>query len=358
MKALACLALLLCAGLAQAQSAIDRQQQELRQLRQLWYRQTPPDASHPATRAPSVRDSGQDGVGLLLNNVDMYFEGGIGFHSPQLRGWLVPLKAGEPVDFDRPEGMRIEVSDGEVILDPTQLASLFNERILAYPQSMLRGFDMHIEGDRLLVSGEVQPLGVGPWLPLRLAGTVSLAGDEVLYQPDSVKVLGVPAAGAMGLVGLQLDSLVTLQRPGAELRDNTMRLNYHQVFPLVGIGGQVDRAWLDPQGLHLHFARPAGSPEPRFAPPGLAGPSYIWLQSGDLKIFEILITWSQVLLKAERPDQVLRFSLRDYRKVLATGITQVNEDGTFFMRVPPANNGGSGGGRALVSSGASPVPRP
>ncbi|ANI18007.1 hypothetical protein A9C11_30205 [Pseudomonas citronellolis] len=324
--------------LAQAQSAIDRQQQELQLLRQGWFQQTPPDAGHAASRPGSVRDSGQDGVGLLLHNVDMYFEGGIGFHSPQLKGWLVPLKAGAPVDFDRPQDMRIQVTEGEVILDPQQLASLFNERILAYPQSMLRNFSMSIDGERLRVSGEVQPLGIGPWLPLRLAGSVRLEGDEILYQPDQVKVLGVPTYGAMSLVGLRLDSLVSLERPGALLRDNAMRLDYHRVFPLVGIDGKVDAAWLDAQGLHLRFARPAGSPPPRFEPPSLAGPSYIWLQSGDLKIFEILITYAQVLLKAEQPGQTLAFSLKDYRKVLATGITQVNEDGTFFMRVPPYAN--------------------
>ncbi|XEG72334.1 hypothetical protein QA447_30740 [Pseudomonas sp. abacavir_1] len=324
--------------LAQAQSAIDRQQQELQLLRQGWFQQTPPDAGHAASRPGGVRDSGQDGVGLLLHNVDMYFEGGIGFHSPQLKGWLVPLKAGAPVDFDRPQDMRIQVTEGEVILDPQQLAGLFNERILAYPQSMLRNFSMSIDGERLRVSGEVQPLGIGPWLPLRLAGSVRLEGDEILYQPDQVKVLGVPAYGAMSLVGLHLDSLVDLQRPGALLRDNAMRLDYHRVFPLVGIDGKVDAAWLDAQGLHLRFARLAGSPPPRFEPPTLAGPSYIWLQSGDLKIFEILITYAQVLLKAEQPGQTLVFSLKDYRKVLATGITQVNEDGTFFMRVPPYAN--------------------
>ncbi len=68
-----------------------------------------------------------------------------------------------------------------------------------------------------------------------------------------------------------------------------------------------------------------------FSPPAAAGPSFLWLQSGDLKIFEILITYAQVLLKTETPDQVLTFNLQDYRKVLATGTTQVNEDGTFFI---------------------------
>ncbi|CDF86833.1 hypothetical protein PKB_5523 [Pseudomonas knackmussii B13] len=336
--------------MAQAQSAIERQQEELHLLRQGWFQQTPPDAGHAASRPGGMRDSGQDGVGLLLHDVDMYFEGGIGFHSPELKGWLVPLKTGEPVDFDRPQDMRIEVSEGEVILNPQQLANLFNQRILAYPQSMLRNFSMSLDGDRLLVSGEVQPLGIGPWLPLRLSGGVKLEGDEILYQPDQVKVLGVPAYGAMSLVGLHLDSLVRLERPGALLRDNAMRLNYHQVFPLVGIDGHVDAAWLDDKGLHLRFARPAGSPAPRFEPPTQAGPSYVWLQSGDLKIFEILITYSQVLLKAEQPGQTLVFNLKDYRKVLSTGITQVNEDGTFFMRVPPYSNDTTSA--RLVSSAA------
>ncbi|VFT51041.1 Domain of uncharacterised function (DUF811) [Pseudomonas aeruginosa] len=117
-----------------------------------------------------------------------------------------------------------------------------------------------------------------------------------------------------------------------------MRLDYRKVFPLLGIDGHVQEAWLDDQGLHLRFSQAPGQPSPVFSPPAAAGPSFLWLQSGDLKIFEILITYAQVLLKTETPDQVLTFNLQDYRKVLATGTTQVNEDGTFFMQVPPYAN--------------------
>ncbi|MBM7062415.1 hypothetical protein JQX08_17010 [Pseudomonas sp. UL073] len=330
-------ALGLLGGLAQADGALERQQRELALLRHGWFQQSPPAPGHAAQRPAGVRDSGQDGVGLLLHNVDMYFQGGIGFHAPQLKGWLVPLEAGAPIDFDHPEAMRIEVVEGEVILSPQQLANLFNQHILAYPQSMLRDFAMHSAGGRLQVSGEVRPLGVGPWLPLRLDGAVSLDAQAGLidYQPDQLKVLGVPSYGAMSLVGLQLATLVELQRPGATLDGNRMRLDYRKVFPLLGIDGQVDASWLDEQGLHLRFAPPPGSAPMRFSPPAQAGQSYIRLQSGDLKIFEILITYAQVLLKAQAADTPLTFSLRDYRKVLATGLTQVNEDGTFFMSVPP-----------------------
>lgn len=345
---LAPLLCLMLAGHAAAESAIDKQQRELGVLRQGWFRQTPPAPDIQASRPGGIRDSGQDGVGILLNDVDMYFQGDIGFHSPQLKGWLVPLKAGEPIDFDRPQDMRIEVSEGEVVLSPEQLANLFNQHILAYPDAMLRGFSLSVEGDRLQVAGEVRPLGLGPWLPLRLSGTLTLDGDNLDYRPDSVKVLGVPSYGAMSLIGLRLDSLVSLERPGAVLQDNVMHLDYHKVFPLVGIGGHVESSWLDAKGLHLKFAPKPGTTALAFEPPRQAGPSYIWLQSGDLKIFEILITYAQVLLKAERPEQTLAFNLKDYRKVLATGITQVNEDGTFFMRVPPP---GPTGEVRLVSSG-------
>ncbi|UVE18035.1 hypothetical protein NVV93_01120 [Pseudomonas sp. LS44] len=328
---------LLGSSLAQADSAIERQQRELALLRQGWFQQTPPAPGHTAVRAAGVRDSGQDGVGLLLHNVDMYFQGGIGFHAPQLKGWLVPLQAGAPIDFDHPEAMRIEVLEGEVILSPQQLGNLFNQHILAYPESMLRDFVMRSVDGRLQVQGEVRPLGVGPWLPLRLDGAVSL--DEraglIDYQPDQLQVLGVPSYGAMSLVGLQLDSLVELERPGATLDGNRMRLDYHKVFPLLGIDGRVDASWLDEQGLHLRFAPLPGRAPMHFSPPAQAGNSYIWLQSGDVKIFEILITYAQVLLKSQA-DTPLMFSLKDYRKVLATGLTQVNEDGTFFMSVPPS----------------------
>lgn len=44
-------------------------------------------------RTAGPADSGQDGVGILLRNVDMYLRGNIGFHVPEVKGWLVPNRA-------------------------------------------------------------------------------------------------------------------------------------------------------------------------------------------------------------------------------------------------------------------------
>lgn len=329
------LSLILSAAPALAENALERQQSQLKLLRSQWQQQTPPSLAHRALRPASERDSGQDGVGLLLNDVDMLFSGQVGFHSPHLKGWLVPLQAGEPVDFDRPEALRIEVSEGEVVLSPKQLASLFNEHILAYPETQLRDFAMHIEQGRLSVTGQVQPLGVGPWLPLKLSGRLTLnrAAGRLEYAPDHLKVLGVPAYGLMSLLGLPLSALVDLQRPGAVLAGNQMQLDYHSVFPLAQISGEVVDSRLDEAGLHLRFAPAKGAAPLRFTPPNGVSGSYIWLQSGDLKIFEVLISYAQVLLKSDSPKP-LQFSLRDYRKVLASGVAQVREDGSLVMQVP------------------------
>lgn len=46
-----------------------------------------------------------------------------------------------------------------------------------------------------------------------------------------------------------------------------------------------------------------------FRPSVATDPSFLWLQLGDLKIFEILITYAQMPLKTETPSQVLIFNL-------------------------------------------------
>ncbi|MEG6658159.1 hypothetical protein V2A87_39280, partial [Pseudomonas aeruginosa] len=165
---------LLAASAVQAESAIDRQQRELALLREGWYRQVPPAPVPLPMRTAGPADSGQDGVGILLRNVDMYLRGNIGFHVPEVKGWLVPNRAGQPVDFDRPQDMHFQVMEGEVLLSPRQLANLFNEHILAYDGTMLKDFRMSSAAGRLEVEGRVRPLGVGPWLPLRLGGGVEV----------------------------------------------------------------------------------------------------------------------------------------------------------------------------------------
>ena len=129
---------LLAASAVQAESAIDRQQRELALLREGWYRQVPPAPVPLPMRTAGPADSGQDGVGILLRNVDMYLRGNIGFHVPEVKGWLVPNRAGQPVDFDRPQDIHFQVMEGEVLLSPRQLANLFNEHILAYDGTMWR----------------------------------------------------------------------------------------------------------------------------------------------------------------------------------------------------------------------------
>lgn len=139
---------------------------------------------------------------------------------------------------------------------------------------------------------------------------VDAASGALVYRPDQLRVIGLPLYGAMSLVGLPMSALVSLDRPGASLVGSAMRLDYRKVFPLLGIDGHVQEAWLDDQGLHLRFSQAPGQPSPVFSPPAAAGPSFLWLQSGDLKIFEILITYAQVLLKTETPDQVLTSTCR------------------------------------------------
>ncbi|MGV8637277.1 hypothetical protein ACV35N_35035, partial [Pseudomonas aeruginosa] len=78
----------------------------------------PPARPYAWAAAPAPADSGQDGVGILLRNVDMYLRGNIGFHVPEVKGWLVPNRAGQPVDFDRPQDMHFQVMEGEVLLSP------------------------------------------------------------------------------------------------------------------------------------------------------------------------------------------------------------------------------------------------
>lgn len=217
---------LLAASAVQAESAIDRQQRELALLREGWYRQVPPAPVPLPMRTAGPADSGQDGVGILLRNVDMYLRGNIGFHVPEVKGWLVPNRAGQPVDFDRPQDIHFQVMEGEVLLSPRQLANLFNEHILAYDGTMLKDFRMSSAAGRLEVEGRVRPLGVGPWLPLRLGGGVEVdaASGALVYRPDQLKVIGLPLYGAMSLVGLPMSALVSLDRPGASLVGSAMRL--------------------------------------------------------------------------------------------------------------------------------------
>jgi hypothetical protein len=312
------------------------QQKELKRAQAEWSRLCGATVGAPVSaQAPaSARRSAGTPPVITLRNVDFRIVGNIGFDVSSLVAQLVPVKAGEPVDLDNPAQFDIHILGGEVTVPKRALDALFNDYLLDYSPRSLNAIGMQPANDRLDVTGGLKLKNHFPgfWLGFSLSGNLALKDNRYLiYTPDDVTVTDIPMKSLLSKLGIELSDMVPFDRPGVKLEGNQMTLDQQTLFPGPKLIGKLLTAKVTERGLVLGFA-PA---KPFCAPPPVAVPpsSYMWIQSGDLKMFNVLMTNSRVLVTDSSTRGPLRFDLYGYRGQVAQGFAKMAPDGTLLVEM-------------------------
>jgi hypothetical protein len=320
---------------AVAQSLIERQQTELHQQQLQWdKRRIPEGMQTDALRQATTRDSGAQALALNARNVDFYLTGDIGFHVDQLAATLEPVTAGEPVQFDDPRTFSIRVHHGEVLVPPKALAALFNEHIMAYSPRPLNDMRITTQDDTLSAQAGLKLWSWFPgiWLNASLAGPIALNDkNELVFTPQDIHLLGIPLGGLLRGLGIKLTWLLNVEREGANLVDSQLVLDHRKVFPPPALTGNVAAVRLSAAGLHLRFA---DNPAAKFVEPPEPSKSYLWIQSGDAKLFDVVAANANIMIVDEKKDEVLHFNLYDYRQQVIGGTLFMDGSGTIIARLP------------------------
>ena len=168
----------------------------------------------------------------------------------------------------------------------------------------------------------------GIWLPAHLDGNITLNENGLLvYSPTDVRALGIPLGGLLRLLGIKLTWLLQIDREGAQLVNNDLVLDHTKVFPPPALAGKVREVSLDEAGLRLKFN---DNPAAKFTPPAHAPESFLWIQSGDVKLFNLVVTNANILVKDEDASGNLRFDLYGYRQLIAAkNVLTMAEDGAL-----------------------------
>lgn len=334
-----CLALcLLAPGDASFAEAPDiaAKAQDYQRARQGWDRDIAPQGLPPEGRsgaAPGLRASPAGRVAGRLRQVDFTLTDGIGFFVKDLAVTLEPREPGAPVNFDKIDSFVIRLRQGEVVMRGEALAALFNRHVLDYAERPLDGMRVSTSEGRLETEAGLRlwPSLRGVELPASFAGTVTVTEDNRLYfRIDEVETLGLPVGGVLRALGITLPRLIALERDGVSLRDFGLLLDHRAMFPPPELAGTIAAARLDADGLHLRFADAA--PLTFSEPPGL-GESYIWLQSGDPKLFGAVVTNARIAIVPAAGSGSLRFDLYDYRNRLSNAAGHLAEDGLITLTV-------------------------
>lgn len=332
------LAVVVFAGCTLPASAgfIDEQQAQLRGRHAVWNAvQIPQGMQNKAPRAKSVRDSGTNVTSLEARDVHFAVTGDIGFHVHHLAASLEPANTGDPADFDDPRQFVIRIHSGEVTVPPKALTALFNEHILDYFGAPLNDLKVTTSDGQLMAKGGARLWGWFPglWLPLTLTGELVLDDkNQLIYAPEGVKVLGIPLGGLLRTLHIKLSWLLSLDREGALLAGSQLELNHRSVFPPPALSGNIAALRLSEAGLHLTFT---DNPAAKFMAPPLPATSYLWIQSGDAKLYDIVVANARILVLPEKAGEPLHFDLYGYRQQVAGGTLYMNEDGLITAKLPP-----------------------
>ncbi|KVV51994.1 hypothetical protein WT27_28995 [Burkholderia territorii] len=283
---------------------------------------------HVSNRNPTIH----------LHNVDFNLSGDIGFHVEDLDVQLIAKRPGEPVDLDDPNQYDIRILGGSVVESWKAMSALFNNYLLDYSPRSLNDLQLSADGQDLRVRGGIKLWNhvPGVWLPTDMKGSLSVLDDRHLaFRPSQVSVLGIPQAKLLRSLGIELASLTPLQRRGAELRGDTLVLDQYTVFPPPVLNGQLGQATVERDGLRLAFRRAADAPP--LKRPQIDAPSYMWMEGGDMKMFNVLELNVRALIRNSAEAGPMRFDLYDYRSQVAQGSVRMLPDGTLVVDMGKPN---------------------
>jgi hypothetical protein len=265
---------------------------------------------------------------IHVENVDFYVAGRIGFHVRSLDAQMVPKKPGQPVDLDDPDQYDIRIVGGEVVEPWPAMAALFNDYLLDYAPRSLNNLQLQPVDGKLEVSGGIKLWNhfPGVWLPTTMTGTIVVRDERhLVYEPTSVKVLGVPQAGLLRALDIPLASLTPFTRKGVALEGDELVFDQYTVFPPPVLQGRLASATVTGEGLVLTFKRDRAVAAAR--PPVGAGKSFVWIESGDVKMFNSLVTNTRTFIKDSSNPDVMKFDLYGYRQAVSKGTVKMGEDG-------------------------------
>ncbi|WP_175755946.1 hypothetical protein [Burkholderia ambifaria] len=289
---------------------------------------TPFNERHVSNRNPTIH----------LHNVDFNLSGDIGFHVEDLDVQLIAKRPGEPVDLDDPNQYDIRILGGTVVESWKAMSALFNNYLLDYSPRSLNDLQLSADGQDLRVQGGIKLWNhvPGVWLPTDMKGSLSVLDDRHLaFKPSQVSVLGIPQAKLLRSLGIELASLTPLQRRGAELRGDTLVLDQYTVFPPPVLNGKLAQATVERDGLRLTFRRASDAPVPKR--PRIDAPSYMWMEGGDMKMFNVLELNVRALIRNSAEAGPMRFDLYGYRSQVAQGSVRMLPDGTLVVDMGKPN---------------------
>jgi hypothetical protein len=272
-------------------------------------------------------------VAIEMKNVHLHEDDGIVLDVRSLRGEMISERRGEPPVFDDPRSYVLRVQRAALAIDFASLETLLNQRVFAGAQAPLQNVHLTATADRRLRLNASMRKGVS--IPVSLTVSVGPAADgRLALHVEGLRALHVPVKGLLDLFGLQIDSLVDLERRGVAIHDNDVTIDVGQILPPPVIRGRLTRAAIEGDRLVQVFGSRDEQILPALSPPDPHASGYVYFSGSDIRFGKLTMHDADLqLIDADARDPFEFFPAR-YERQLVAGYSKNTARGGLRTYMP------------------------
>jgi hypothetical protein len=259
---------------------------------------------------------------VSMRNVNFYLMPNAALRIRKLRGTMRSLKGG-PVVFDDKSSFVIHLTYAEIGLNGTDITTLMNKYIFAYPGAPLKKLQVHTSGSQVVQTGVMHKILD---IPFQITADVSVTPEGLIrLHPVKTRILGVDGNSLMRAFGLTLQKILDLSKAkGVTVKGNDLFLDPVLILPPPAIEGRATAIRVDGDELVQTFGTPReATPLP---PPDSSAYAYMYFNSGTLHFGKLLMLDAEMQVVDLRPTGFFNFDLDQYKDQLVAGYERTLPD--------------------------------
>ena len=280
-------------------------------------------------RAPGERSSSERGnpnslpraaaedtvTQVSMHKVNFYVIPNAALRIRTMRGQMRSLRGG-PVVFDDKNSFVIHMDYAEIGLNGTDITTLMNKYIFAYPGAPLKRLQVHTAGSQIVQTGVMHKILD---ISFKITADVSVTPEGLIrLHPVKTTILGVDGDKLMRAFGLSLQKILDLSKAkGVTVKGNDLFLDPVRILPPPAIEGHATAIRVDGDQLVQTFGTLAAStPLP---PSDASAAAYMFFRGGTLHFGKLLMLDADMQIVDLRPTGFFNFDLDRYKDQLVAG---------------------------------------
>lgn len=283
---------------------------------------SPPVSPTPPAEAPAVQPSAGTpatgrGVRTEMHNVLFHLTDKAAARVETLSGEMWPAGKREMPIFDDKTSFEVRISSGKVTITPEALSSIMNDYVFAGKDAPLKDLSVSIDKGLLVIKGKLHSKGD---LPFETKGTVITNADGRLrVHTEKVKALHVPVKGVMGVLGIELASVLNTSKiAGLDTDKNDLLMDLGALLPPPHIRGKVTAVRVEKNAIVTIF----GDGEQSASASNEKG-NYMTFQGSRVRFGNLLMENTDLTVLDLDPGDVLDWNQDRYREQLVAGYAKI-----------------------------------